>query len=400
MAKKIIEQDFTHWVQPVKLNNDWPDKYNLQCITTIEQLTNVLLSYQNSDGTYPLMGFDTETSGLNPEDDSIVGFSFGFNEVDAYYVPTAHLSLGLGDKALDIIYDVMCKCELVLIFNARFDIRMMEWNHFENESNDFKRDFIVRARQLYSKYDMSKVKIYDVQVMLWAMDSAHYYPSLKWAELQLLGWRSNTFEETQGGASNFAYLDPTDPKVYKYGATDALALVLIYNKSKWIRDEAKLSLQMHASGKVISLCRFEQTPILADVDLLRKQSEYYHGQLGEIEKRIYTIVGYTFNISSGPARAKAFRDKNIIITETTSSGKVATGAPVIDEAKKQFDKNSDQYILLDLCSEYLHIKKMLSTYIDSLLEQVTTNSFRDGYFRYNYRNVGTSSGRYAGGRSE
>jgi len=68
---------------------------------------------------------------------------------------------------------------------------------------------------------------------------------------------------------------------------------------------------------------------------------------------------YTFNISSGPARAKAFRDKNIIITETTSSGKVATGAPVIDEAKKQFDKDSDQYILLDLCSEYLHINKIL-----------------------------------------
>ena len=106
----------------------------------------------------------------------------------------------------------------------------------------------------------------------------------------------------------------------------------------------------------------------------------------------------TFNISSGPARAKAFRDKNIIITETTSSGKVATGAPVIEETKKKFDKNSDQYILLDLCSEYLHIKKMLSTYIDSLLEQVTTNSFRDGYFRYNYSNTVTKSGRFSGGR--
>ena len=41
---------------------------------------------------------------------------------------------------------------------------------------------------------------------------------------------------------------------------------------------------------------------------------------------------------------------------------------------------------------------MLSTYVDSLLEQVTTNSFRDGYFRYNYRNTVTKSGRFSGGR--
>lgn len=400
MANKVIEQDFTHWVTPVKLNDDWPSKFNFSCITSIEQLRNTLRSYVNLDGSYPMMGFDTETAGLNPEEDSIVGYSFAFNETDAYYVPTAHLNLALGDEALDLIYDVMCKSKLVLMFNARFDIRMMEWLHFENESIDFKHDFIVKARQLYSKYDMSKVTIYDIQTMIWAMDSAHYYPSLKWAELQFLGWRSNTFEETQGGASNFAYLDPTNPKTYNYAATDALALILLYNCSKWIRDEAKLSLQMHAQGKIIPLTRFEQTPILADVPLLKKQSEYYHNHMDEVERRIFTIVGYTFNISSGPERAKAFRDKNIIITARTSSGKVATGAPIIEETKKQYDKNSDQYILLDLCSEYLHIKKMLSTYIDSLLEQVTTNSFRDGYFRYNYRNVGTSSGRYAGGRTD
>ena len=98
---KVIEQDFNHWVKPVKLNNDWPDKYNFSCITSLDQLRNILLSYQNPDGTYPMMGFDTETTGLSPEEDSIVGYSFAFNETDAYYVPTAHLNLALGDEALE-----------------------------------------------------------------------------------------------------------------------------------------------------------------------------------------------------------------------------------------------------------------------------------------------------------
>ena len=397
---KVIEQDLTHWLPPAKLNDDWPNKFNLSCIKSLDELNQVLNSYKLEDGTFPRMGFDTETTGLSPEEDTIVGYSFSFNETHGYYVPVNHVTLKLGTDSLDIIYDTMLKSKQVLMFNARFDIRMMEWYGFENESLEFKKDYIEKARMLYSKYDMSKVNIYDIQVMIWAMDSKHYYPSLKWSELQILGWRSNTFNETQGGAGNFGMLDPTDPKVFNYAATDALALILLYNKSKWIRDEAKLSLELHASGKVIPLTRFEQSPICADIPLLKKQSDYYHQQMTDIEKRIYNIVGYSFNISSGPSRAKAFKDKNIIITETTNSGATATGASVIEEAKKAFDKSSDQYILLDLCTEYLHIKKMLSTYIDSLLEQVQGTNFRDGLFRYEYRNVGTTSGRYAGGKSE
>lgn len=397
---KVIEQDLTHWCPPAKLTDDWPGKFNFQCIQSLEQLKNVFDSYKLEDGSFPMVGFDTETTGLNPEEDSIVGYSFSFDEVNGYYVPVNHVSLKLGTAALDLIYDVMLKSKLVLMFNSRFDIRMMEWLGFENESYEFKKDFIEKARPLYSKYDMSKVNIYDIQVMIWAMDSKHYYPSLKWSELQILGWRSNTFNETSAGVGNFGMLDPRDPNVYNYAATDALALILLFNKSKWIRDEAKLSLQLHANGKIIPLTRFEQTPICCDIPLLKKQSEYYHNKMVEIERRIYNIVGYSFNISSGPSRAKAFKDKNIIINEKTSSGAVATGASVIEEAKKAFDKSSDQYILLDLCTEYLHIKKMLSTYIDSLLEQVQNTGFRDGLFRYEYRNVGTSSGRYAGGKSE
>lgn len=393
---KGIEQELDHWVPPCPLNNDYPNKFNLKCIATIEDLKTTLQTYIKPDGTYPLMGFDTETTGLNPEEDSIVGYSFAFNDIDAYYVPINHVNFGLGDQALDIIYDVMCKSSLVLMYNARFDIRMMEWNHFEDETLEFKKEFIEKARMWY-KYDMNNVKTYDVQVLVWATYTKHYMPKLKWAELQFLGWRSQTFSETQGSASNFAYLDPLDPNTYVYAATDAIALILLYNKLKWMRDEGKVSLQMHASGKLMPLTRFEETPIMVDLPLLRRQSEYFHTKLNEVEQRIYNIVGYPFNISSGPARAKAFKDKNIIITEKTSSGAVATGADVIENAKKKFEKDSDQYILLDLCTEFLHLRKMISTYIDSLLEQTAEHEYRPGLFRYSYRNTSTTSGRYSGG---
>ena len=413
----IIEQDFTHWCKPTPLNDLYPDAYDLKCITSIEELKNTLNSYKLENGKYTMMGFDTETDGLNPEECNIVGYSFGFDEVHGYYVPVNHTNIeeestdeggnpiipkvfvSLGDEALDIIYDVMLNCERVLMFNARFDIRMMKWYRFSDNTNEFKYDFLHNARMNY-KYDMSKVNTYDVQVMIWATDTAHYMPKLKWAELQFLGWRSTTFQETSGDAGNFGLLDPEEPLVYKYAATDALALILLYNKLKWIRDEAGLSLQMHAEGKIMPLTYFEETPIYADIELLKKQSEYYHNKVDDIEKRIYNIVGYEFNIASGPSRAKAFKDKNIIIMEKTESGAIATGASILEKIQKELDPESEQCILINLCIEYLHIKKMLSTYIDSLLEQVTVSSpdYKTGLFRYSYRNTATVSGRCAGGK--
>ena len=107
-----IETDLTHWVKPVPPNNDYPDKFNLSCIQSIEELKSILLTYIQPDGTYPLMGFDTETTGLNPETDSVVGFSFAFNELTGYYVPIAHVNFGLGDTALDIIHEAMAKLEI------------------------------------------------------------------------------------------------------------------------------------------------------------------------------------------------------------------------------------------------------------------------------------------------
>lgn len=183
---KTIEADLTHWCPPAQPNNDYPDKFNLACIKSIDELKQIIAGYLREDGTYPIMGFDTETTGLNPEEDSIVGYSFAFDGMNAYYVPIDHVNFGLGDTAVDIIYETMTKSELVLMFNSRFDIRMMEWNHFENESAEFKHDFVYKARPFY-KYDMAKVKVYDVQVLVWATYTKHYMPSLKWSELQFSG---------------------------------------------------------------------------------------------------------------------------------------------------------------------------------------------------------------------
>ena len=48
-----------------------------------------------------IVAFDTETTGVDSKSAKIVGFSFCFNDEDAYYVPVAHNYLG-APKQIDL----------------------------------------------------------------------------------------------------------------------------------------------------------------------------------------------------------------------------------------------------------------------------------------------------------
>ena len=111
--------NYTPWVKAVPESKDFPEKYRFHLVEDIDELKKVL---SDNDS---MMGFDTETTGLNHEEIFAVGYSFCMNGVDAYYVPVNHETFGLGDEALDLIYDKMCRTPIVFMFNMRYDVRVM-----------------------------------------------------------------------------------------------------------------------------------------------------------------------------------------------------------------------------------------------------------------------------------
>ena len=76
---------------------------------------------------------------------------------------------------------------------------------------------------------------------------------------------------------------------------------------------------------------------------------------------------------------------------------MATSSWALEKAMQKYDENSEQYKLMAMTIEYQHLRKMVSTYVDSLLEQAEANELNPGLFRYSYRNTATTSGRYSGG---
>ena len=112
------------WVPKAEPSDLFPYAYNLQCIKSIEELKTILSTPTN------YMAFDTETTGLNPEEIDIVGYSFCLDGKSAYYVPVWHYEFGLGEEALDLIYEKMCNTKSVAMFNMRYDTRVMEYHGY------------------------------------------------------------------------------------------------------------------------------------------------------------------------------------------------------------------------------------------------------------------------------
>lgn len=305
--------------------------------------------------TIKICGFDTETTGLNPEEHDLVGYSYCFDGKNAYYVPVNHVTGGLGEEALDLIYERMCNIKNVFMFNMRFDCRMMEYHGYttyrkqieesDKTQEEKERLFNLLSKKYYFKYDMSKVNTIDVQAMVYLVDTNVKYPSLKKSEEWYLGWKGDTFEETVGEAENFYYLTPEE--AYKYAATDALGTLLLAKKTK------KYLLEARDSGTLDVKClqpllRFEDELTLIDINKLHEYSDYYNNMIKGCEDRVREAAGKKivekkkrgkvelveedYNLGSVKDKNEMFKKLNIATDKKTAKGDWSTSKGSIDSA--------------------------------------------------------------------
>lgn len=180
-----LHKGYEHWVSPAPINEDWDKDLEFVLIRTLDDL-------RVHDVEHKFVAWDTETSGLNPEMDWIVGFSFSFDGKTGYYVPVKHDDIALGKEALDIFYSILKKAGTQLLYNCRFDQRFME----------------------YAGYNLEGLPYYDAMNAIWLADTNMVLPSLKASERHYMGWTPKTFSETLGDATTFQHVPAED--AYKY----------------------------------------------------------------------------------------------------------------------------------------------------------------------------------------
>ena len=105
---------------------EYKDQY--QCIRTIEDFEN----YIDKANKYGEIAIDTETNGLNPLVDSVVGLCLYFPGEKATYVPINHVDYFSDIRIEDQLTEEQCKTCLekltakIIYHNAQFDIRVIK----------------------------------------------------------------------------------------------------------------------------------------------------------------------------------------------------------------------------------------------------------------------------------
>jgi DNA polymerase-1 len=294
--------------------------------------------------------FDTETTGLDAMTADLVGISFAIEKEKGFYMPVPE------DKAAVV--------KLLEPFKAIF----------EDDSK------LLIAQNL--KYDLKILHKYGIQVKSRVFDTmiAHYLlqPDMR-HNMDLLAetylnYRPVSIESLIGKKPSArstetqkSMRDVELEKVKEYAAEDAdITFQLKQKFEKGLKDEGLSELFQEIEMPLVEvLAAMEEEGIRLDTDTLARFSEELGKELDELEKDICGMAGSTFNIDSPKQLGQVLFDVLKITDKPpkTRTGQYSTSEDVLQKLKGKHD-------IIDKVLTYRSLKKLKSTYTDSLPNEV------------------------------
>lgn len=383
---------YEHYVPAVPVLENFEEIYKLK-YHLIKSYDELMDFYHNQFKPDSFFAWDTETTSLSPEkgkktgdlvEGRIVGYSFTQNGNDGYYVPLTHPDIHLGYKGLKVLYAMVCRSRLNLLYNARFDMRFLEFMTTD------KYDYTPEPDEKIYPFDLSKIKYFDVQCSVWLADTNVPMPSLKKSEKHFLGWNPPTFEDTTGGETNFGYL-PAE-QGYRYACIDALGTYHLFFKTETYYTESG------AAGKLDNEClyplmKLENTPIYVDHDYLLSMKEEVTTHLANLKAELYKEAGMEYNINSGRELIGIFQQKGIDTGQRTATGVMKTDIKAIETYIITHGEND----YLKKLIEYKKLSKFDNSYLEKMLDISKPDEMKKHPIRFNYFTCRVPTGRLACG---
>ena len=311
--------------------------YDYQLIDTEERIDDFLRIILTKD----ILSLDTETTGTDAMSAELVGMSFCYAENQAFYVPVP--------KEREEAQKIIDKFKPV----------------FENEKS-------IKVGQNI-KYDMIVLANYGVNIKGQMFDTmiAHYvlqpelHHGMDYLAEVYLKYDTIKIEELIGAKGknqrNMRDLPPTD--IYKYACEDAdvtlklkniLEKELVTNGVKELFEEIEMPL-------VPVLAYIERNGVRIDTEALKETSKHFTIRMREIEEEIYKLAGMEFNVSSPKQVGEVLFDRLKIVEKAkkTKTGQYVTSEEVLESLK-------GKHQIVEKILDYRGLKKLLSTYIDTL----------------------------------
>ncbi len=331
----VTEEENTGDISADKNINNTPHQYEL--IDSTEKIDELILSLQNQKE----ICFDTETTGLDANQASIVGMSFSVKEGTACYVSCPEDKNEL-KKILDKFIPLFNDSSITWIGqNLKYDLLILKNLGIELAGNIFDTMLAHYVIEPEGKRSMDIL-------------SAKY-----------LGYETVKITELIGkkGKNQGSMRDVEVEKIKEYAGEDAditLQLKNIFTPELKRKHVEKIFNEVE-SPLVKVLANMEFEGVRVDTDFLNEYSKELDKEAKLAEESVYKTAGVRFNLASPKQLGEVLFEKLMLDPKAkkTKTGQYATGEDVLQKLAHQFPIVSDILAFRELT-------KLKSTYVDAL----------------------------------
>ncbi len=313
-----------------------------------------------------LYSFDTETSALNAMEAELVGMSFALKPGEAWYVPAP--SDHDGKRALVQRFRVIFEdaSKTLVGQNIKYDYKII--SHYGVRLNN---------------------RFWDTMIAHYLMDADSGHGMDQLAE-NYLNYKTIPISELIGkkgkNQGNMADVDPAE--VVDYACEDADVTLRLYEVFK---EEVKQAhIQRLFEEVEVPLLRvladMEIEGVRLEADTLRDLSVGLNNDIEVLEARVFAQAGEEFNLDSPKQLGPILFEKLGIggsKVKKTKTGQYSTG-------EEELSKYGDDHPIIANILDYRQLKKLKSTYVDTLPELINPKT---GRIHTNFSQTVASTGR-------
>lgn len=306
-----------------------------------------------------VIGFDTETTGLDALKADLVGLSIATAPGRACYVPLRHEGSGdlMGTGRPEQIDFAAAMAELKPLLEDPTVLKVL---------HNAKYDLEVLCRAENGGIAVAPVD--DSMMVSYAMEAGRHGHGMDELALLHLGHTPITYDSVTGtGRARIPFSQVALDKATAYAAEDADVTLRLWSLLKPRLREAKaLALYEQVERRMVAVLRdMELTGIKIDGAELARIGEDFSGKLVTYERQCHELAGRPFNVGSPKQLGEILFDEMKLAGGKRSklTGAYSTDASVLEELAAQG---------VDLARRVLdwrQIQKLKSTYVDALAQK-------------------------------
>lgn len=314
--------------------------------------------------TFPIVAFDTETTGIDAMSAEMVGMSFAVEGGRAWYVAVPENQAEAQ--------------EFVDAFRP----------FFENEGQ-------IKVGQNL-KYDLTILSHYGVEVKGELFDTmlAHYVVepeqrhNMDHLAETYLHYRTIHIEELIGtGRQQKNMRDLAPSEICDYACEDADVTLHLYPilREKMAECDVTDVFSKIEMPLLPVLARIEQNGVRLDTEALRQTGDDFRARLQTLEEEVYALAGHEFTITS-PKQVGTVLFEELKISEKarkTKTGQYSTSEEVLETLR-------DKHPIVEKILAHRALKKLLSTYVEALPKLINA---RTGRIHTSFNQAVTATGR-------